>query len=85
MNRTEAEIAIANLVEASENALDYNKEDLKAVRDYIRDTIADLADLATMLDERNILDLLFADPRTLLVGLDTADNGAERDSEIELA
>ena len=85
MNKTEAEIAMANLVEASENALEYNKDDLKTVREYIRETIGDLTDLATMLEERNILDLLFDDTRTLLVGLDTADNGAKRDSKIELA
>lgn len=85
MDKTDAETAIANLVEASENALDYNKEDIKTVREYIRETIGDLYDLATELDERNILDLLFDDTRTLLVGLDTADNGAKRDSKIELA
>lgn len=79
MDKTKADIAIANLVDANENALDYNKEDIKTVREYIRDTIRDLADLATMLEERNILDLLFDDTRTLLVGLDTADNGAEPD------
>ena len=85
MNKTDAETAIANLVEASENALDYNKEDIKTVRKYIRETIGDLYDLATELEERNILDLLFDDTRTLLVGLDTSLNGAKRDSKIELA
>ena len=85
MDKTDAETAIANLVEASENALDYNKEDINTVREYIRETIGDLYDLVTELEERNILDLLFDDTRTLLVGLDTSLNGAKRDSKIELA
>ena len=85
MDKTDADIAIANLVDANENALDYDKEDIETVRDYIRETIGNLADLATMLEERNIIDLLFDAPRTLLIGLRTADNGAESDSEIELA
>ena len=85
MNKTDAETAMANLVEASENALDYNKEDIKTVREYIRETIGDLYDLATELEERNILDLLFDDTRTLLVGLDAADICAREDSQIELA
>ena len=82
MNKTEAEIAIENLVEANENALDYNKEDIKTVREYIRETIGDLTNLVTMLDERNILDLLFDDTREVLVGLNNAYIGAKQDSKI---
>lgn len=85
MTKKQAEIAMANLVEASENALAYNKDDLKTVRDYIRETIGNLNNLAIELEERNILDLLFDDPRTLLIGLDTARNGAKQDSKIGLA
>ena len=82
MNKTDAEIAIENLVEANENALEYNKEDIKTVREYIRETIGDLNDLVTELEERNILDLLFDDTRTVLVGLNNADIGAQQDSKI---
>lgn len=85
MDNTQADIAMVNLVEAHENALDYNKEDIKTVREYIRETVGNLYDLATELEERNILDLLFDDTRTLLVGLDTARNGANQDSKIGLA
>ena len=85
MDNTQADIAMVNLVEAHENALDYNKDDLKTVREYIRETVGNLYDLATELGERNILDLLFDDTRTLLVGLDAALNAAKHDSKIELA
>ena len=85
MDKKQAEIALVNLVEAHENALNYNKDDLMTVREYIRETVGNLTDLATELEERNILDLLFDDTRTLLVGLDTALNGAKHDSKIELA
>lgn len=85
MDKTQADIAMANLVEASENALEYNKDDIKTVREYIRETIGNLNNLAIELGERNILDLLFDDTRTLLVGLDTALDGANRDSKIEQA
>lgn len=85
MDKTQADIAMANLVEASENALEYNKDDIMTVREYIRETVGNLNNLAIELGERNILDLLFDDTRTLLVGLDTAINGAKHDSKIELA